>query len=135
MSKRILLADDSVTIQKVVELTFMDEDYEVVAVSNGDDAVQRLGELQPDLVIADVHMRHRDHGLAAQHHQIAQDAEHLGGGERIQAAGRLVRKDDRRIVGERAGHGDPLPLSAGQLIGSLVAMVAEAERCQQFLRA
>jgi len=56
MSKRILLADDSVTIQKVVELTFMDEDYEVVAVSNGDDAVQRLGELQPDLVIADVHM-------------------------------------------------------------------------------
>ena len=56
MSKRILLADDSVTIQKVVELTFMDEDYEVVAVSNGDDAVARLQDVQPDLVIADVHM-------------------------------------------------------------------------------
>ncbi len=56
MSKRILLADDSVTIQKVVELTFMDEDYEVVAVSNGDDAVARLADAQPDLVIADVHM-------------------------------------------------------------------------------
>ena len=27
MKKRILLADDSVTIQKVIELTFMDEDY------------------------------------------------------------------------------------------------------------
>ena len=56
MGKRILLADDSVTIQKVVELTFMDEDYEVVAVSNGDDAVARLAETDPDLVIADVHM-------------------------------------------------------------------------------
>ena len=56
MGKRILLADDSVTIQKVVELTFMDEDYEVVAVSNGDEAVARLADAEPDLVIADVHM-------------------------------------------------------------------------------
>ena len=56
MGKRILLADDSVTIQKVVELTFLDEDFEVVAVSNGDDALARLGEVGPDVVIADVHM-------------------------------------------------------------------------------
>src|SRR4051812_11841988 len=56
MGKRILLADDSVTIQKVVELTFMDEDFEVVAVSNGDEAVARLAEVQPDVVIADIHM-------------------------------------------------------------------------------
>src|SRR5690606_9631977 len=56
MGTRILLADDSVTIQKVVELTFMDEDYEVVAVSNGDEAVARLDEVEPALVIADVHM-------------------------------------------------------------------------------
>ena len=56
MGKRILLADDSVTIQKVVELTFLDEDFEVVAVSNGDDALARLAEVRPDVVIADVHM-------------------------------------------------------------------------------
>ncbi|MEE8278795.1 MAG: response regulator [Thermoanaerobaculia bacterium] len=56
MSKTILLADDSLTIQKVVELTFMEEDYEVVAVSNGDEALAQLGELTPALVIADVHM-------------------------------------------------------------------------------
>jgi CheY-like chemotaxis protein len=56
MKRRILLADDSVTIQKVIELTFMDEDYEVRAVSNGDDAVKLLPELKPDFVIADVHM-------------------------------------------------------------------------------
>ncbi len=56
MTNTILLADDSVTIQKVIELTFMDEDYEVVAVGNGDEALDRLEELTPDVVIADVHM-------------------------------------------------------------------------------
>ena len=56
MSRRILLADDSVTIQKVIELTFMDEDYEVTAVSNGDEAIDALGREAPDIVLADVHM-------------------------------------------------------------------------------
>jgi CheY-like chemotaxis protein len=56
MRRRILLADDSVTIQKVIELTFMDEDYEVRAVSNGDEAIQALPQVDPDVVIADVHM-------------------------------------------------------------------------------
>ena len=56
MTKTILLADDSVTIQKVVELTFMDEDFRVTAVSNGAEAIARLGESKPDVVIADVHM-------------------------------------------------------------------------------
>jgi len=56
MSRKILLADDSLTIQKVVELTFMEGDFEVAAVSNGDDALTKLGEMSPDVVIADVHM-------------------------------------------------------------------------------
>jgi CheY-like chemotaxis protein len=56
MRRRILLADDSVTIQKVIELTFLDEDYEVRAVSNGDEAIAALPEASPDFVIADVHM-------------------------------------------------------------------------------
>ena len=33
--KTILLADDSITIQKVVELTFSEGDYEVHCVGNG----------------------------------------------------------------------------------------------------
>jgi len=56
MSKTILLADDSLTIQKVVELTFMEEDFDVVSVSDGDHAIAKLEELTPALVIADVHM-------------------------------------------------------------------------------
>lgn len=56
MARTILLADDSVTIQKVVELTFLDEDFRVVSFGNGSDAVARLGELRPEVVLADVHM-------------------------------------------------------------------------------
>jgi CheY-like chemotaxis protein len=56
MTRTILLADDSVTIQKVVELTFVDEGYRVVAVGNGAEAAARLAEVAPDIAILDVHM-------------------------------------------------------------------------------
>jgi CheY-like chemotaxis protein len=35
MSHTLLLADDSVTIQRVIELTFADEDIQVIAVGDG----------------------------------------------------------------------------------------------------
>jgi CheY-like chemotaxis protein len=56
MPKRILLADDSITIQKVVELTFSDGDYEVTAVNNGARAIQKLGEMKPDIILSDIIM-------------------------------------------------------------------------------
>ena len=56
MPHRLLLADDSVTIQRVIELTFADEDVQVVAVSDGDQAIARLDAEPPDIVLADVGM-------------------------------------------------------------------------------
>jgi CheY-like chemotaxis protein len=56
MPKKILLADDSITIQKVVELTFSDGDYEVTAVNNGARAVQKLAEMRPDIILSDIIM-------------------------------------------------------------------------------
>jgi CheY-like chemotaxis protein len=56
MPKKILLADDSITIQKVVELTFSDGDYEVTAVNNGAKAVQKLAEMRPDIILSDIIM-------------------------------------------------------------------------------
>lgn len=56
MSRTILLADDSITIHKVVELTFQSDDVKVAAFSNGDDALEKIEALAPDLVIADIHM-------------------------------------------------------------------------------
>ena len=54
MSYKILLADDSVTVQKIVSLTFSDEGVDVVPVNNGDEAIRRVQSLRPALVMADV---------------------------------------------------------------------------------
>ncbi len=56
----ILMADDSVTIQKVVELTFMDSAARVICVSDGQAAADLLLKETFDAVIADVHMPERN---------------------------------------------------------------------------
>lgn len=56
MPKKILLADDSVTIQKVVELTFAEGDYEVTCVSNGKAAIEKLQAARPDIMLCDIIM-------------------------------------------------------------------------------
>ena len=56
MGKRILIADDSSTIRKIVELTFRESEIEVEAVGSGRDALERLERTEADLVLADVEM-------------------------------------------------------------------------------
>jgi CheY-like chemotaxis protein len=51
---KILLVDDSATVQKIITLTFSDEGVEVIAVNNGDEAIDRLRRLRPALVMADI---------------------------------------------------------------------------------
>lgn len=53
---RILLADDSVTMQKVVELVLTGEGYEVRSVPNGEDALAAMEEFHPDIILADTDM-------------------------------------------------------------------------------
>ncbi|HYY43329.1 MAG TPA: response regulator [Pyrinomonadaceae bacterium] len=54
--RKLLLADDSLTIQKVISLILGDEGVEVVAVGSGTDALKQLAANVPDIVLADVHM-------------------------------------------------------------------------------
>ena len=56
MPVKILLADDSNTIQKIVHQTFEHEPVELILLSNGDAAIRRLEEDRPDLVLADIFM-------------------------------------------------------------------------------
>ena len=56
MPKSLLLADDSITIQKVVGITFAQEDFEITYVDNGEDAIQKAKEIKPDIVLADIIM-------------------------------------------------------------------------------
>ncbi|MBM3790916.1 MAG: response regulator [Acidobacteria bacterium] len=56
MGKRLLVADDSVTIQKVVNLTFAEENLEIDAAPDGDQALEKAKQSRPDLVLADISM-------------------------------------------------------------------------------
>jgi CheY-like chemotaxis protein len=60
MPYKLLLADDSVTIQRVIELTFADEDVQVIAVGDGQQAMERIEAERPDIVLADIGMPERD---------------------------------------------------------------------------
>ncbi len=60
MSRTILLADDSLTIQKVVELTFADTQYSVVALSSGEQLLEQLNTVRPDVIICDIIMPGKD---------------------------------------------------------------------------
>jgi len=60
MPYKLLLADDSVTIQRVIELTFAEEDVTVTAVSDGQQAIDLVQSDRPDIVLADVGMPQRD---------------------------------------------------------------------------
>lgn len=56
MTKRLILADDSITIQKVVEIMLAGEGFEVRVANNGEEALSALSSFRPDIVLADVEM-------------------------------------------------------------------------------
>ena len=56
MGNRLLLADDSITIQKVVGIIFSNEDYELTIVDNGNAALEKAAETKPDVMLVDAIM-------------------------------------------------------------------------------
>ena len=60
MPHKLLLADDSITIQRVIELTFADEDVQVIVAADGRQAIERARADRPDIVLADISMPERD---------------------------------------------------------------------------
>ena len=56
MTSRLLVADDSITIQKIVSMAFEIEDVEVEGIGNGQEAFDRISQFNPDIVLADVDM-------------------------------------------------------------------------------
>jgi CheY-like chemotaxis protein len=59
MAHKLLLADDSVTIQRVIELTFADEDVQVLTAGDGEQAIASIQAERPDIVLADIGMPKR----------------------------------------------------------------------------
>ena len=60
MAVNILVADDSVTMRRIMELAFQGEDAKITAVESGEVAVRKAGEVAPDVVFADLSMSGMD---------------------------------------------------------------------------
>lgn len=96
---RLLLADDSVTIQRVIELTFADEGIEVVSVGDGQHAIERLSAERFDVVLADVGMPGVDGFAVAAHVQMRPD---LAGLPVILLTGAFDTVDQARVDAVKA---------------------------------
>jgi CheY-like chemotaxis protein len=56
---RVLLADDSAHAQRMGELILRDEGFEVVTVTDGETALLRLADVNPDVLVVDAHLTGR----------------------------------------------------------------------------
>ena len=56
----ILMVDDSPTIRKLVSLTLAKYGHQVICADNGLDALNKLKEVLPDLILSDITMPHLD---------------------------------------------------------------------------
>ncbi len=94
MRKKILLAEDSATIQKVFELAFEKTGFSVVSVDNGEEAVRMAAEIAPDLVVVDVTLPGKDgFEVAAEIH----GGEHTKDLPVLILSGTLVPLDEEKV--------------------------------------
>jgi DNA-binding response OmpR family regulator len=56
MIKKILVADNSITIQKIVAMAFEHEEVVVEGICKGKDALDKMKTFKPDIVLADIDM-------------------------------------------------------------------------------
>jgi CheY-like chemotaxis protein len=121
MPVKILLADKSITIQKVVEMLFSGRDYEIVCASDGETALNEAKRVIPDVVLVDVDLPRIDGysfaGLLKQTPQLAQAPVIL-----------MMSRDDTydSAKGNQAGIVDNIakPFESQELIGKVKKALA-----------
>jgi len=124
MVNKVLLADDSATIQKLVEMALSDSDFELLAVSDGKQAVDKLGAFQPDIILADAIMPALNGYEVCAHVKGNPDYAHI---PVILLTGRFQPYDKEEA--ERAGVDEKIvkPFSQDQLV-SIMTSAIEAAR-------
>src|SRR5690242_17632366 len=63
----LLLSDDSLTIQRLIAMTFAEQDIDVIAVRDGEAAIARMSAHRPDIVLASIGTRKRSGYEVAAH--------------------------------------------------------------------
>ena len=127
MPKTLLLADDSSTIQRVVELTFAQEDIRVIAVGDGEQAIESIDREQPDIVLADVGMPRLDGYSVSSHIKQSARLQHI---PVLLLAGAFEPIDEDRARAARCD-GVLVKPFAPRLLASRVQELLDASQAQQ----
>lgn len=125
MSGRLLIVDDDAGLLRALEMTLRADGYDVRTARSGADALIRLAQLQPDLIISDIRMPGMDgHTLV----RILRDAPRT----KLIPVVFLTAKDtkDDRITGFRAGVDGYLikPFEPDELLAVVASILARVER-------
>ena len=124
---RILLADDSPHAQRMGEQILTEEGFEVVTVSDGDSALLRLEDVDPDLVLADVEMPHHTGYEICRYVKLSPRHKHV---RVILTAGVKDRLDEAEARRVEADGTVQKPFQASLLLGAVkpLAELAAKER-------
>jgi CheY-like chemotaxis protein len=125
MSKTLLLADDSVTIQRVIELSFAHEDVRVVSVSDGRRAIQYIDTERPDIVVVDIGVPDVDGYAVSSHVKESSALKHT---PVILLAGAFEPVDDSRARSSGCDAVLVKPFEPQQLVGKVKELLTSAER-------
>lgn len=63
MKKLVLTVDDSKTVRKVIAASLINEGYQVIEATDGEDALQKMNIFNFNLIVTDLHMPKMD-GIA-----------------------------------------------------------------------
>jgi CheY-like chemotaxis protein len=75
--KKILVADDSLTIQKVIRLALSGDGYVIQTVSNGEEALEQASLFRPDICIIDVSLPGHDAYQIREHFNTKTDLKNI----------------------------------------------------------
>ncbi len=128
-NRKLLLADDSTTIQKVIELTFGDEGLQVTSVGDGEEAIRQLEESPPDILLADIFMPGRTGYEVCEH---VKRSEHLRSIPVVLLVGTFEPFDEAEA--RRVGADDVLTKpfqSIRELVGKVGALLGNRSNSEQ----
>src|SRR5919206_3064684 len=117
---RILLADDSPHAQRMGERILREEGFEVVTVTDGQTALMRLADVDPDVVFADVSLPRRTG------YEICREIKNTPRHRHIRVvltAGLLEHFDDAQAVAVRGDAVLKKPFEASAVVATIAPLV------------
>lgn len=119
----LLLSDDSLTVQRLIAMTFSEEDIDVVAVGDGEEAIARITAQRPDIVLASIGTRKRNGYDVAAH---VKSTPHLASIPVLLLAAAFEPVDQVRAAQVRCDGVMIKPLEPQQLISRVKQLLAES---------